>query len=241
MNKLESKNYIFNYTDNPIVKNDINKIVSTQEICFQHICNVLEVKMNSKINYYLCNSPKEVGEIYGDNEPCNGFACKMDKIYAVYNEHLKCIGFHEDAHIISYNTLGIPPQTFIREALAMYFDKAYWGISNYHWVSYFIKNNFYINIEKLIDNNIFYKNNHVITYTTGGAFLDYLISLFGINKFKNFYTNLNEENFESSFLSVYNISLNEAENKFLNYIKVLKSSDDINNLIISYCKDLNIK
>ncbi|EKY28905.1 hypothetical protein [Clostridium celatum] len=241
MNKFESKNYIFNYTDNPIVKNDINKIVSTQEICFQHICNVLEVKMNSKINYYLCNSPKEVGEIYGDNEPCNGFACKMDKIYAVYNEHLKCIGFHEDAHIISYNTLGIPPQTFIREALAMYFDKAYWGISNYHWVSYFIKNNFYINIEKLIDNNIFYKNNHVITYTTGGAFLDYLISLFGINKFKNFYTNLNEENFESSFLSVYNISLNEAENKFLNYIKVLKSSDDINNLIISYCKDLNIK
>lgn len=205
MNKFESKNYIFNYTDNPIVKNDINKIVSTQEICFQHICNVLEVKMNSKINYYLCNSPKEVGEIYGDNEPCNGFACKMDKIYAVYNEHLKCIGFHEDAHIISYNTLGIPPQTFIREALAMYFDKAYWGISNYHWVSYFIKNNFYINIEKLIDNNIFYKNNHVITYTTGGAFLDYLISLFGINKFKNFYTNLNEENFESSFLSVYNI------------------------------------
>ncbi|WP_195245405.1 hypothetical protein [Clostridium celatum] len=241
MNKFESKNYIFNYTDNPIVKNDINKIVSTQEICFQHICNVLEVKMNSKINYYLCNSPKEVGEIYGDNEPCNGFACKMDKIYAVYNEHLKCIGFHEDTHIISYNTLGIPPQTFIREALAMYFDKAYWGISNYHWVSYFIKNNFYINIEKLIDNNIFYKNNHVITCTTGGAFLDYLISLFGINKFKNFYTNLNEENFESSFLSVYNISLNEAENKFLNYIKVLKSSDDINNLIISYCKDLNIK
>jgi len=30
-----------------------------------------------------------------------------NEIYAVYNDKVKCIGFHEDAHIISYN-IAVP-------------------------------------------------------------------------------------------------------------------------------------
>ena len=91
-----------------------------------------------KIEYFLCETPEDVGRIYGDNEPCNGFAAPPNKIYAVYNEKIQCIGFHEDAHIISY-TINRPDCPAIREELAMYFDRKWWGIQNLDWVGFFLK------------------------------------------------------------------------------------------------------
>ena len=37
----------------------------------------------------------------------------------------------------------------------MFFDKGYLGIPNYNWVNYFIDNNLYVNITKLVDNEEF--------------------------------------------------------------------------------------
>ena len=75
-----------------------------------------------QINYYLLETPKLVGKMYGDNVPCNGFANPPNETYAVYNEKVKYIGYYEDAHIISY-ILNKPQSVFLREGLAMYFDK----------------------------------------------------------------------------------------------------------------------
>ncbi|MEG2289014.1 MAG: hypothetical protein RSA29_12265 [Clostridium sp.] len=230
MKKSESKNYIFNYNMGSNAEKDIEEIIKLQETCHEYICNYLDVKMVSKINYYLCNSPEEVGEIYGDNEPCNGFASEPDKVYAVYNDKVKCTGFHEDAHVISYNTLGIPPQTFIREGLAMFFDKGYWGVPNYSWVNFFINRGLYVNIGELINKEGFYKHNHIITYTIAGAFVAYIIDIFGVNKFKEFYSSLDNE-FEDRFLGKFKISLDELEKKFIDYIKVLKTNDQVEEFI----------
>lgn len=108
--KIESDNYIINYHAGSIAEKDIEKIIELQETCYDFICKTLTIKMDIKIKYYLCESAKEVGELYGDDEPCNGFAKEPNEIYAVYNDEVKCIGFHEDAHIISYN-ISTPPQT----------------------------------------------------------------------------------------------------------------------------------
>ena len=111
----ESDNYIFNYHVGSVAEKEIEKVINLQETCYDFVCSCLDVNMEVKIKYYLCNSPIEVGELYGDNEPCNGFARKPNEIYAVYNDNVKCVGFHEDAHIISYN-IAVPPQTFMRES-----------------------------------------------------------------------------------------------------------------------------
>lgn len=235
----ESDNYIFNYHVGSVAEKEIDKIVNLQETCFDFICSCLDVTMGIKIKYYLCNSPEEVGGLYGDNEPCNGFARKPNEIYAVYNDNVKCIGFHEDSHIISYN-IAVPPQTFMREGLAMFFDKVSLKVPNYAWVQFFIKNNMYVCIDELIINKNFYKYSDLITYPIAGAYTEYLISTFGINKFKSFYSLLKEDNFESSFLEVFNMRVSISSERFIKYINCIGSSDTIFRIIRNELEKRNL-
>lgn len=124
----QSKHYIFNYEKNSYAKRYINEIATLQEKCYLEIVETLNIEFYDKIEYFLCSTPEMVGAIYGDNEPCNGLAVEPNKIYAVYNKDVKCIGPHEDAHIISYS-IGNPNSTAIREGFAMYFDRVWWGIN----------------------------------------------------------------------------------------------------------------
>jgi hypothetical protein len=236
--KIESDNYIFNYHYGSIIEKDIEKIIDLQETCYDFICNCLTIKMETKIKYYLCESSIEVGELYGDNEPCNGFAREPNEIYAVYNDKTKCVGFHEDAHIISYN-IATPPQTFIREGLAMFFDKVSLKIPNYMWVRFFIDNDLYINIEDLVINENFYKYSDLITYPVAGSFVEYLISIFGIEKFKIFYSSLKED-FKTSFSDIFNINLASANKKFIKYISSVGNNEAISNMIKSELDERNL-
>ena len=127
----------------------------------------------------------------------------------------------------------MPPQTFMREGLAMFFDKVSLKIPNYIWVKFFIDNKMYVNIEDLIINENFYMYSDLITYPIAGSFMEYLISIFGMEKFKRFYTSLKEDNFESNFLEDFKISLCNANMKFIKYISSIGSNDTISNIIKS--------
>lgn len=66
--------------------------------------------------------------------PVNGLAWFSTKsIYAVYNDEIKCIGPHEDAHLIS-ETFRMSDLDFLCEGLAMHFDKCWWGLHFVLWV-----------------------------------------------------------------------------------------------------------
>ena len=155
MNQFESRHYIFHFGEATKAERDIESIAAYQESCFQHICAVLGVTPEFKIEYYLCDSPEGVGRIYGDNDPCNGFAALPNKVYAVYNEQIQCIGFHEDAHLISY-VINRPDCPAIREGLAMYFDRKWWGIQNMDWVGFYLKTGRYIPVNQLLDKEYFF-------------------------------------------------------------------------------------
>lgn len=215
MKSYETSNYIFYYQENSTAEKDISKIAQLQQSCFEYICNVLQVTLNFKIEYYLCETPDDVGRIYGDNEPCNGFACSPNKIYAVYNEGTKCIGFHEDAHIVSY-TINTPNVTAIREGLAMYFDKKWWGIQNLDWTGYFIKTGKYVSINDLLDDEIFYSIDCSIAYPIVGAFTEWLISSYGIDKYLQFYK---YENSSIALSLVYNQTSEELSKAFVDYVR----------------------
>lgn len=124
----------------------------------------------------------------------------------IYNENIKCIGYHEDVHLISYNALARPKETFIREGLAMFFDKVWWGLPNQAWVQELIECNRYLSICDLMDNDEFYKYNDFITYPIAGAFTEYLFSFYGIEKHKKFYLNTTDD-VQQNFLKSFNISL----------------------------------
>ena len=90
--KKETPHYIFHYHANSKAEREIDEIAACQEDCFKKICEVLKVVPEIKLEYYLCDSPEEVGrfcgELCGDYEPCNGFADSPNKIYTVYNDEI---------------------------------------------------------------------------------------------------------------------------------------------------------
>lgn len=100
MPRFESKHYIFHYPEGSCAEKHLSELAAKQEACFAYICQVLQTEPDRKLEYFLCETPEEVGAYYGDNEPCDGFAREPNQIYAVYNESCRCDGFHEDAHLI---------------------------------------------------------------------------------------------------------------------------------------------
>lgn len=216
MRQFESKHYIFHFHESSKAEADIGSIASCQEACFQYICSVLKLSPSFKIEYFLCQSPQEVGRFYGDDEPCNGFAVMPNRIYAVYNEKIRCIGFHEDAHILSY-TVNRPDCPAIREGLAMYFDRKWWGIQNMDWTQYYIKRQQYLTVEAMLDKETFFAADCALTYPIMGAFTDYLIASYGIDSYLRFYS---QQDMALAMEDVYHKSPAELNREFVSYVRL---------------------
>lgn len=91
--------------------------------------------------------------------------------------------------------------------------------------------NYYISIEELIINKNFYKYSDLITYPIAGAFTEYLISTFGIHKYKTFYSSLKEDNFESNFIEVFKMPISITNTRFVRYINSVGINDTIFSII----------
>jgi len=216
--QFETKHYIFNYHKSSLAETDIHEIAACQEACWSYICAVLKTEPSFKIEYTLCNTPEEVGRIYGDDEPCNAFARYPDKVIAVYNDSVKCIGFHEDAHCISYTRFR-PESPAVREGLAMYFDRVWWGIPNLSWVGHYLKSGRYISIDELMDRDTFFSIDCSVSYPIMGAFTDYLIATYGIDAYLDFYEHTDAH---QAFTDVFQKSSEELNAEFVSYARLFR-------------------
>ena len=223
MKQYETRHYLFHYRENSWAERDISEIAKLQEACFDHICHVLKTTPEFKIEYFLCETAEDVGRLYGDNEPCNGFASPPNKIYAVYNEKIKCIGFHEDAHIISY-TINRPACPAIREGLAMYFDRKWWGIQNLDWVGYFLKENKFIPVDRLLDKDTFFSEDCSVTYPIMGAFTEWLIASYGMDRYLECYR---AEHTARALEAVYHMTVKELSKAFADYVSLFRSDPEL--------------
>ena len=229
----KTEHYIFHCVNNKIAENDIEIIAKTQEEAYETITKALNVKYETIINYYLVNTPEEVTKLTQYPYPVNGLACFSTKsIYAVYSDEIKCIGPHEDAHLIS-EMFGMSDLDFLCEGLAMHFDKRWWGIDNSLWCKYFIDEGIFPNIIKLLNNQGFNKIDCSLSYPVAGAFTSYLIEKFGIEKYRYFYIN----DFNSKIVS--NQELEIIINGFIERIKHI-SMDNVEKARIKIICKANI-
>ncbi|MDY2888124.1 MAG: hypothetical protein SOU19_00990 [Candidatus Caccosoma sp.] len=214
--EYKTKHYIFSIENNEIAKRDIKHIAKIQEDAYEKITKTLKIEYDSIIKYYLLNSPEEVAKLSSYDYPVNGLA-NIDKkcVYAVYNEDVKCIGPHEDAHLIS-EIFGITHSDFLSEGLAMFFDETWWNIKNEIWCKRFVENKTIISPLDLLNDNSFYEIDCAITYPIAGAFTAYLIKQYGIDKYKVFYTlkDLTTSNIEK----IFECKINDIVNNFIKYI-----------------------
>ena len=224
MTSYTTDHYVFTYKEGSFAAKDIRKVAKIQEKCFTKICNTLKVDFTEKINYFLLDSAEEVGKLYGINEPINGFAVwGANKIYAVYNDKIKCIGPHEDAHLISF-VINTPKSNFIVEGLAMYFDEKWWGLDNDVWTSYYKANKKDLSISNLLNNEEFDSLNCEITYPIAGSFVKYLISNFGVDKFIQLYQ-ITEVPNSNDFKRIFHYTIQQLESLF--YQEISKVNYDL--------------
>lgn len=218
--KIESDNYNFYIKKDSVAERDIEDIIALQEESYQAIVSLFDLKEPFKINYFLLDDATEVGniygELYGDYEPCNGFADSPNNIYAVYNETVKCVGPHEDAHILSYR-VNKPGSVFIREGLAMYFDEFWWGKPNRQWVREFLEDGSFVSIDKLLNDDNFYALSDALTYPIAGAFTEFLIKTFGEKNYLEFYQYQGTD-FPAEIARVYHRSLPDLEAVFKEFV-----------------------
>lgn len=164
--EITTTHYVFHYPKNSLAEKEMNEIAALQEGCYSFFSSFLQTDAKGKIHYHFFDTPEEVGRQYAitydnnNDEPCNGFALPemrskdgVNHIFAVYNNEVKCVGFHEDAHIIS-NSLGRPVSQFIREGLAMFFDRYWWGIDNYSWTRWYVEQRKNPSVTELLENGI---------------------------------------------------------------------------------------
>ena len=211
--RFKSEHYIFYFEPNSLADQEIEEITKEQENCFQSICNTLGITFAEKICYYLMDSPEKVGILFGGNDPINAFAVLGEnKIYAVYNPDVKCIGFHEDTHLISA-TLGIPQSEFLLEGLAMFFDKTWWGLQNERWACYYKTKSQDISIKSMLETKDFYSFDCMISYPIAGAFIQFLIDRYGLERFKTLYQYPGSD-YINTFESIYPASFSDIESAF---------------------------
>lgn len=213
-----TEHYIFHYAPGSLAEKDILLIAETQEGCFRKICSTLKVDYAEKINYYLTDSPLEIGSVIWDEEtPCNGCAlCGRNKVYATYNENIKCIGSHEDTHLISF-LLNYPESDFMVEGLAMYMHGLWWGVPNEIWAAYYKTKHENLSVMGLFDNSIFADVSCVITYPVAGAFTKFLIEEFGMEQYIEFYKYTGEE-YDTIMQAVFHTTFEELSKRFWNKI-----------------------
>ena len=245
--ELTTTHYIFHYSENSVAEKEINEISALQEGCYSFISNCLHTNAKGKIHYHFFDSPEEVGRQYAithgnsDDEPCNGFALSemksrdgVNHIFAVYNDKVKCVGFHEDAHIISYS-LGRPVSQFIREGLAMFFDRYWWGIDNYSWTRWYVEQGKNPSVTELLDNGKFNEYCDVLTYPIAGAFTGYLIERFGTEKYVEFYR-CSVDKGTQAFERILCTPVSLLERDFISYIKMFNLRGEIRELLTEATK-----
>lgn len=171
--------YIFHYRPGTAAAQNVRMIAEEQEGCFTRITEALQVRPDFPLHYILLQTADEVGALYKqatgvDIGPLNGCAHYPDTITAVYNEDVKCIGIHEDTHLIA-RLVGDPWQGFIIEGLAMYMDETWWGEANEKWVRKFLADESYVPLARLLPNSNYYDVPCEISYPIAGAFTRYLV------------------------------------------------------------------
>lgn len=206
--------YVFHFQPGSLAEKEIEHIAASQERAFARICHVLNLCYPERINYYFSDSPLEIGQIFwGEGASCNGCAvCGANKIYAVYTENLKCIGAHEDTHLISY-LIGAPQSDFLSEGLAMFFHELWWGIPNEVWTSFYISYYPDLSVKKLLDNDFFVEYGCTIAYPVSGAFTKYLIDVYGMNRYIELYKYDGNE-YDDQIQAIYGCPLSELEKGF---------------------------
>lgn len=215
----KSEHYIFNYLPDTLAEREIDRIILTQEKSYEKILSFLGTQNEREITYFLYPSNSIKGEISGDDG--NGHADrKKFEVHAVYNGEVKCIGPHEDTHLLA-NSLGLPPQLF-REGLAEFMTGNWDGRKHDEIVLEILHNNLVPRFDTIIDDEEWYKIDENITYPAAGSVVSYLITRFGkeifVSAYKTLHRDLAPRENKQLFERIFKSSIDDLQDDWQNIL-----------------------
>ena len=216
-NQIESEHFII-LADERISKEDIKQIILNQEFYYSQLSKFFEDKPNKKFTSYIFYDRNQKKELFGS---ANADVSKP-WLYSVYisfdgwESTLK----HEIAHCFTAGfsrgifklAAGFNPALIegAAESADGFYDEN--GINYLAALAY--KNNYRINIESLLNSFSFFSSVSSLSYIYSGSFVKYLISNYGVARFKILYQT---NNFEKS----YNKNLTDVVNDYQKYLDTL--------------------
>ncbi len=221
---VESAHYIFNYTNGSEAEREIQHIIHTQEEGFTRILNVLKiVPPTKKITYYFYPNEQLKMQLMGDDWYAQSIYNEFC-VHVLYTSEHKPIGPHEDTHLLSL-PWGLS-WCFLQEGLAEHIVGHSWdkcshiekmkegiakGINLYPSTQ--LSDEDWLNTSD--DGAIYY-------YALAGSWATFLIEQYGLECFKNLYTNthntMSRSMIESAYMKYYGVSLENLERQYFQKI-----------------------
>lgn len=194
----ETQHYRFVFTGGSLAEKNIKSIAEGQEYCYSNFLKSFNLRSSLRINYYLFSSALECGKQYrllhpeqysenDEDEEVNGYTLYPDNVFATYNKKVKCIGYHEDVHLLMAEQYGNLESCFVKEGIATAYDKVWWGIANEYWAKKVIESKVIKEMEKLYENEEFFKFDCRYSYPVAGAFTSWFLAKYGMENYKIYY------------------------------------------------------
>lgn len=217
-NSISSDNFTLYYSEADSL--EIHLIALHQEYYYQLIKKKLKLKPSKKISVYLFDSREQKKKLFGAG---NADVAKPWQ-YSIYvsKDSWKQTLKHEIAHIFSaefgwsifkvaknFNAASI-------EGFAQAIEGTYDGLDVNDLASLAYKEGYSIKLSGLFSGFNFFKSNSLLAYNYSGAFYDYLINEYGIEKVKRFY-------YTGNFKNSFNENEKDIFRKFITQLDVNNS------------------
>lgn len=216
-----TNHFVINY-DESIEKQKIEVLALYHEYCYQQLRNYLQTIPSKKINTFIFKDDKQKKELFGSS---NADVAKpwLYHAYLSYDSYTNTLQ-HELAHCFSAEfgsgifKLADWFNPSLIEGIASASDPYYDDNFITYMAALAYKNGYKINLRSLFKNLNFFGQSASISYIYSGAFSFYLIEKYGIQKFKQLYTN-------SDFEKIYQLSFEEIEKSFFAHLDELSTDN----------------
>ena len=116
----------------------------------------------------------------------------------------------------------------------MYFDRLWWGLPNMAWAQVYQQEGVYPGIRALISKKSFDAYPDMVSYPISGAFIEHLVTVYGIDRFKRFYQT--KVSFQKAVRSIYGAPLGVIEASFQDSMATITYHADIYRAIRDYLR-----
>ena len=206
----ESIHFYFTFLKNSLADYFWNSNKSYLENEYARYKEIIGSTQAGKLNYFYCSCP--INQVIWDSGSFYTLNLAKNSIYTIYNQNRKDISHPAGNVFLYYYYWGYAPK-FIVEGAGGYFTL------NHFLTAKFKKHKKLYSLKSLIWAQAYNQKTREIAYWQSASFVRYLIDTYGAPKFREFYGEVHEFNFETVLQKHYNKSLAEIESDWLKFIE----------------------